>query len=122
MAAATIGLVSTSITRTGPRRWFAALAAAVVLGAGALAGCGSDGASSSCSLDRCTVTFDRDAEGGTRVLGVRVELVEATDRSATVSVGGQEVAVPVDDSRQIAGLTVEVRSITADEVVVVVSR
>jgi hypothetical protein len=99
----------------------AGLAAAAVLAGGLLAGCG-DGADVSCGLSECTITFDRDEEGNANVLGVNVELVSATDTAATVSVAGQQTTIPVDGSREIAGLTVRVRSITADEVVVVVNR
>ena len=98
-----------------------AVACAVTLAGALLAGCGS-GAGTSCSLSECTITFDRGDRGDADVLGVSVELVSATDSSATVSVAGQEATVPLDGSREISGFTVRVRDITADEVVVLVSR
>jgi hypothetical protein len=98
-----------------------AVACAVTLAGALLAGCGS-GAGTSCSLSECTITFDRGDRGDADVLGVSVELVSATDSSATVSVAGQEATVPLDGSREVSGFTVRVRDITADEVVVLVSR
>jgi hypothetical protein len=104
------------------RRRAVAAIALLALAAGPLAGCGSDGASTDCSLRECTITFDRGVEAGTSVLGVRVELESATGNEATLSVAGQTVTIPADSSRQVAGLTVRVHHITADEVVVAVSR
>jgi hypothetical protein len=99
----------------------AGVAAAAILAGGLLAGCGS-GADTDCSLSECTITFERDEEGKASVLGITVELVSATETSATVAVAGQEATIPVDASREISGFTVEVQSITDDQVVVVVSR
>lgn len=113
--------MTTPRTRTllGPRA--AATLAAAALATGLLAGCG-DGAETDCSLSECTITFDRDEEGSANVLGVTVELVEASDSQATVSVAGRETTIPVNDTREVAGMDVQVSSITADEVVVLVSR
>ncbi len=109
--------------RTSLRHRAAVALAVAALGAGLLAGCG-DGAETDCSISdsQCTITFERDEEGSATVLGVNVELVSATDSEATVSVAGRETTLPVNDSREIAGFDVQLRSITADTVVVVVSR
>lgn len=104
----------------------AGLAAAAILAGGLLAGCG-DGADVNCGLNECTITFERDEEGnayipGPSVLGITVELVSATDTEATVSVAGQQTSIPVDGSREVAGFTVLVQSITDDQVVLRVTR
>lgn len=107
----------------GLLRRTAGLVAAAALAAGLLAGCGNDDVDTDCSgLSACTITFDRGAEASTRVLGVSVELVSAGSGEATVAVGGREVTVPVEGSREAAGMTVEVLSLTAEEVVVRISR
>jgi hypothetical protein len=113
--------MTTPRTRTLLRRRAAAALAAAALSTSLLAGCG-DGAETDCSLSQCTITFDRGEEGNANVLGVSVELVSASDSEAVVSVAGRETTIPLNQSREVAGLNVELTSITADEVVVVVSR
>jgi hypothetical protein len=99
----------------------AAILAAAALATGLLAGCG-DGADTDCSLRECTITFDRDEQGSANVLGISVDLVSVTDNTATVAVAGRETTIPVDGVHEVGGFEVSVRSITADAVVVVVSR
>jgi hypothetical protein len=103
------------------RRRVAALLAAAALATGMLAGCG-DGTETDCSLRQCTITFDRDEQGKANVLGISVDLVSVTDDTATVAVAGRETTIPVDGVREVAGFEVSVQRITADAVVVVVSR
>lgn len=98
------------------------LAAALALAAALLAGCSDGGVDTDCSLSECTLTFDRGVEASTRVLGISVELVSATDGEATVAVAGRQATVPVEGSREVSGLTVTVRSLTSDEVVLHVTR
>jgi hypothetical protein len=92
------------------------------LAAALLAGCNGEDARTDCSLDACTITFDRGADGSAEVLGVTVELVSATEEEVTVAAGGQDVTVPVGETREVAGLTIEVDRVTQDEVVVRATR
>ena len=97
---------------------------AVVLGLSLLAGCtsSSNGVETNCSLTACTLTFDRGSTGSANVLGIDVKLVSADDTQATLDVGGQQVTLPVNASKDVSGAQVTVQSITADEVVVQVAR
>ncbi|MBC8090814.1 MAG: hypothetical protein H7Y15_02520, partial [Pseudonocardia sp.] len=53
------------------------LVATVLVGAGALAGCGGgEGTSTSCTLNACTVTFDRGVDTSVSVLGIDARLVD----------------------------------------------
>jgi hypothetical protein len=72
---------------TRARTPIARAAAALALGAALLAGCSSDGASTDCGLDQCTVTFDRGAEGSVSVLGVDAKFIGADGDQVTVEVG-----------------------------------
>ena len=60
----TLGEVTNrTATCPSPVRGAAALFAGLALGVALLAGCSSEGASTDCGLDQCTVTFDRGVEG-----------------------------------------------------------
>lgn len=89
-----------------------------------LTGCGGQGSDVSCSLDKCTVTFDRGVDASASLLGVDVKLKSVRDGQVTLDVGGQDVTVPVggDAQAQAGGLTFRVDSVTDDKVVVKVSR
>ncbi|HEX5595996.1 MAG TPA: hypothetical protein VFX61_08285 [Micromonosporaceae bacterium] len=58
----------------------AALAAGIVLGLGAIVGCSSEGAATDCSLDECTVTFDR----------ASVSLASVDDQHIAIRIGRNE--------------------------------
>jgi hypothetical protein len=98
--------------------------AVLLLGVSLLAGCtsSSEGVDTSCSLSACTLTFDRGSTGSANVLGIDVKLVSADDTQATVDVGGQQVTVPVNGSKDVSGLQVSVPSVTEDKVTVRVAR
>ena len=83
------------------RRRAAGLFAAVALGLAALAGCSSEGVDTSCSLDSCTLTFDRGVSASANILGVEVKLVDATDDQVTLDVAA---TVPTD-SRHAGAVT-----------------
>lgn len=104
-------------TRT-PFARTAGLFAAAALGLAVLAGCSSDGVETDCSLSACTLTFDRGVEASADILGVKVELVGAQDGQATVSVAGEQVTMPVDQTSEVGGMQVTVKSVTAEQVVV----
>ena len=114
--------MDTSHTRTSRRLRVAALGAAAALATAVLAGCGGENASTDCSVDACTITFERGPDASAQVLGVTVELVNATEGEVTLAVGGQDVTVPVNGTTEVGGLTVEAQSVTQDEVVVQVAR
>jgi hypothetical protein len=97
---------------------------ALVLALALLSGCSSssEGVDTNCSLSACTVTFDRGNAGTASILGVEVKLVSADDTQATLEVAGQQAAVPVNGSTDVAGMQVSVQSITDQEVVVQVAR
>lgn len=103
-------------TSLAPRT--ARLLVAGALGLALLAGCGSDGVDTDCSLNGCTLTFDRGVSASADVLGAKIELVGAQDGQATVSVAGERVTLPVDQATEVGGMQVTVRSVTAEQVVV----
>ena len=113
-----------ALTRRSSRIAAAALLTLGLAGSATLAGCSGEGATTSCSsTTECTVTFDRKADTAkVNILGIDVSLVSADDTSVTLSVGGQQVTVQRDASATIGGLTLNVTSITADEIVVKVTR
>jgi hypothetical protein len=97
-----------------------ALSAGLVVGA---AGCGTEGASTTCSTSSCTISFDRGVDGAkASVLGVEVALVSATDTTATLKVAGQEVTVNNNQSVEASGFTITLKSLTQSQVQVEVSR
>jgi hypothetical protein len=104
----------------------AAFARAVLvagLAAGLLAGCSSEGADVSCSLNDCTVTMDRGAEAQATVLNVDIKLVGVANDQVTLEVEGNKVTVPVGGGGvEVAGLNVSVQEVTGDKVVLKVTR
>ncbi|HEY8452889.1 MAG: hypothetical protein FWJ87_10585 [Micromonosporaceae bacterium] len=99
-----------------------AVATAMAVATATLAGCRTENADTDCSADACTITFQRGAEASADVLGVTVELVDVRGDEVVLDVSGREVTLPVDGSREVAGLTFQARSVTEDEVMVQVSR
>lgn len=101
-----------------------ALAAAGALTAALLAGCGGgdeDGTKTTCTLNSCTVTFDRGVDASASVLGVEAKLVSVENSQATIRLAGQQVTIPVGQDTSSGGLNVAVQSITTDQVVVSIS-
>jgi hypothetical protein len=95
------------------------LAAGLALGAALLAGCSSEGASTACGLDQCTVTFDRGVEAKTSVLGVDAKLVKAEGEQVTVEVAGEQLTLTVgQQATEVGGLAVTLQSVTDTQVVV----
>jgi hypothetical protein len=98
-------------------------AAALALGAALLAGCSSEGASTDCGLDQCTVTFDRGVQGEVNVLGVNAKFIGADGDKVTLEVAGEQVSLTVgQQAADVGGLAVSVESATENEVVVRVGR
>ncbi|MFY1632632.1 hypothetical protein ACN27F_04965 [Solwaraspora sp. WMMB335] len=115
----TPSLVPTSISARRP----AGLAAALVLGAALLAGCSSEGASTECGLDACTVTFDRGVEASASILGVEARLVGAEGDRVTVEVAGEQLTLTVgEQATEVAGLYVTLERVTESQVAIQVAR
>jgi hypothetical protein len=123
--ARTAGMSTAAPATLGPvksRRAAAALVA-TVLGFALLAGCDSEGADTSCSLDACTVTFDRGADASVNILGVEAKLVGAEGDQVTLEVAGERITMtPGQAATEVGGLQVELQSADADQVVVQISR
>jgi len=99
----------------------ATLFLAVLLGP--LAGCGSDGADTDCSLSQCTVTFDRGVDASASILGVEAKLVGTEGDQVTLEVAGERVSLTADQaSTDVGGLQVSLESVTDQQVVVQISR
>lgn len=89
---------------------------------GSAAACSSEGAKTDCSINACTVTFDRGVDANASVLGIKAELVNVQGNNVTLKVGGQSVTVPVNGSQDAGGMTVSVQSVSKDNVVVKIAR
>jgi hypothetical protein len=102
----------------------AAVALLIVVGGGLASGCSGQGPNVSCTLTTCTVTFDRGVDAKASVLGIDVKLVSVDGNQVTVDVGGNRLDLPIGGSPQASGggLNVSVQSVTADKVVVQISR
>lgn len=101
----------------------AALLAAAALGLSVLAGCGSEGADTSCGLDACTVTFDRSVAASVDILGVKAKLIGADGDKVTVEVAGERLDLTVGQQAvQVGGLSVSLTSLTDTDVVIRVAR
>ncbi len=94
----------------------ATVAAALVIGMGALTACSTDNVD--CTTNGCTVTFDRGVEAESSVLGIDVKLVGVDNGVVKVDVGGTTVSVPVDGSAQAEGFNISVQKVTDSEVVI----
>lgn len=104
-------------------RLAAALAGVVVAGV-LLTGCGGEGTDVNCSLNDCTVTFDRGVDASASVLGVGVKLESVQNGQVTLDIEGNAIQVPVNGEAeaQAGGLQFRIDSVTEDKVVVKVSR
>lgn len=100
----------------------AALLAAAVLVVGPLAACSGEGSDVDCSLNACTVTFDRGVDAEASILGIDVKLVGVDGGNVTLDVNGNSVSVPVDGEVQSEGLDIDVQEVTDDKVVLKVTK
>ncbi|WP_320068014.1 hypothetical protein [Micromonospora sp. RTGN7] len=106
-----------------PIRRAAGLLAGLALGAALLAGCSSEGASTDCGLDACTVTFDRGVEASATILGVEAKLIGAQGDQVTVEVAGEQLSLTVgQQATEVAGFAVTLDGVTDQEVKIRVSR
>lgn len=102
------------------RRKLAVLPLALLPLAG-LAACSSENAKTDCSVNSCTVTFQRGVNANATILGVKAELVSVQGQNVTMKIGGQTVTVPVGEGEQAEGMDISVQSVTKDQVVVKIS-
>ncbi|RZT77603.1 hypothetical protein EV382_0752 [Micromonospora violae] len=101
----------------------AGLAAALALGLAVLAGCSSEGASTDCGLDACTVTFDRGVEASASLFGVEAKLVGAENDQVTVEVAGEQLTLTMgQQAAEAGGFAVTLDSVTDQQIKIRVSR
>ncbi|WP_091341406.1 hypothetical protein [Micromonospora rhizosphaerae] len=106
-----------------PIRRAAGLLAGLTLGVALLAGCSSEGASTDCGLDACTVTFDRGVDASANILGVEAKLVGAQGDQVTVEVAGEQVTLTVgQQATEVGGLAVTLDSVTQEQVKIRVAK
>ncbi|HLL64156.1 MAG TPA: hypothetical protein VK453_00235 [Micromonosporaceae bacterium] len=88
-----------------------------------LTGCSSEGASTDCGLDACTVTFDRGVDAKASVLGVEAKLIGADGDKVTVEVAGEQVSLTVGQQAvNVGNVSVTLDSVTDSQVVVRIAR
>lgn len=110
-------------TTLAPARRAAGLLAGLALGAAVLAGCSSEGASTDCGLDACTVTFDRGVEASANILGVEAKLIGAQGDQATVEVAGEQLTLTTgQQAAEVGGFAVTLDSVTDNEIKIRVAR
>ncbi|MDG4788338.1 hypothetical protein O7626_20765 [Micromonospora sp. WMMD1102] len=101
----------------------AGLVAGLALGVAVLAGCSSEGATTDCGLDACTVTFDRGVDAQASILGVEAKLVGVDGDRVTLEVAGEQLSLTVgQQATEVGGLYATVQSADADQVVVRIGR
>lgn len=106
-----------------PRR-AAGLFAGLALGVAVVTGCSSsEGVSTNCGLDGCTVTFDRGANAETSILGVEAKLIGAQGDQVTVEVAGEQLTLTSGQpATEVGGLSVTLDSVTAEQVAIRVAQ
>jgi hypothetical protein len=106
-----------------PVRRAAGLLAGLTLGVALLAGCSSEGASTDCGLDACTVTFDRGVDASASILGVEAKLIGAQDDQVTVEVAGEQLTLTMgQQAAEAGGFQVTLDSVTDQQVQIRVAR
>lgn len=93
----------------------------LALALAATSACSSENTDCNVVEGKCTVTFDRGVNAKAEVLGVDAEFVSATDTTATVKIGGQQLTIPLDSEESSGDFDVRVQSITQEQVVVEIS-
>ena len=100
------------------RRPTAALLVLLGLALGGATACGRQGSQTDCSLEGCTVTFQRTGATEVSLLGIKAKLVGVEGSNVRLEVVGQTVTVPVGGEAAADGFTVRVERVTDTEVVV----
>ncbi|NMH93848.1 hypothetical protein HF519_20180 [Pseudonocardia bannensis] len=96
--------------------------AVLALALGGATACGGQGTDTNCSIDGCTVTFQRTGNSEISVLGIKARLIGVDGGVARLEVAGQTVTVPVGGEAAADGFTVRVEEVTDAAVVVRISR
>ncbi|MEV7226080.1 hypothetical protein AAFH96_27235 [Polymorphospora sp. 2-325] len=107
-----------------PRR-IAAVAAGLALAGAVIAGCSSssEGASTQCGIDQCTVTFQRGVEANASIFGVEAKLVGVDGNLVTIEVAGQQLSLTTEQqAADVAGFQVTLDRVTDSEIAVKISR
>ncbi|WP_446219729.1 hypothetical protein [Micromonospora sp. IBHARD004] len=106
-----------------PTRRAAGLLAGLALGVALLSGCSSEGASTDCGLDACTVTFDRGVDASASILGVEAKLIGAQGDQVTVEVAGEQLTLTAgQQAAEAGGLQVTLDSVTDQQVKIRVAK
>ncbi|HET8681243.1 MAG TPA: hypothetical protein VFM54_05145 [Micromonosporaceae bacterium] len=105
-----------------PRHRAAGLLAALALGLAVLAGCGSEGVDTSCSLNSCTLTFDRGVTANASILGMEVKLIGTENGVVDLEVAGQRVNLNHGQTERAGAFDVTLQKLTEEQVVVLVER
>ncbi|WP_319458575.1 hypothetical protein [Micromonospora sp. RTP1Z1] len=106
-----------------PTRRAAGLLAGLALGVAVLSGCSSEGASTDCGLDACTVTFERGVDASATILGVEAKLIGAQGDQVTVEVAGEQLSLTVgQQATEAGGFAVTLDSVTDQQVKIRVAR
>lgn len=101
------------------RRRAAGLLAAVALGVIVLAGCSSEGATTDCGLDSCTITFNRGVDARASILGIEARLIGVDGDKVTIEVAGEQLTLTVgQQATEVGGLYATVESANEEQVVV----
>jgi hypothetical protein len=111
--------------RRAPRLLASAFAAvfAGIFAVALLAACSSEGADTNCSLNACTVTFDRGTNASVNILGVEAKLVGAEDETVTLEVAGEQVQLTTGQAAtEVGGMKVTLESADAEQIVVEIAR
>ena len=97
--------------------------AGLALGMAVLSGCDSQGADTDCSINACTVTFDRSAEAKASILGVEAKVVNVDGDKVTVEVAGEQATLTVGQAgTDVGGFQASLQSVTDSQVVVKIAR
>jgi hypothetical protein len=111
------------LNRSRTARRAATMMAGALLGLALVTGCSSDGGDSTCSLDACTVTFNRGLNASADVLGVEAKLIAADGDKVAVEVAGTQLSLTVGQpAAEVGALSVALDSVTDSKVVLRVSR
>jgi hypothetical protein len=100
-------------------RQAAGLLAGLALGVALLAGCSSEGASTDCEQNTCTVTFDRGANASASMQGFEAKLIGVQGDQVTVTVAGEQFSLaPGQPATEAGGFSVTLDSLTDEQVVI----
>jgi hypothetical protein len=110
------------VTRPALHRAVATALTVLALALGGATACGGKGTDTNCSVDGCTVTFQRSGNSQVSILGVQARLLGVEGGVARLEVAGQTVTVPVGGEAAADGFSVRVERLTDTEVVVRITR